>query len=71
MRTEGTSGQCVRHRGQPVALEGLDIAGVGESGQSGIDRHPGQQGEIVALGSLLGLAFAEQGDLLPQSGQTT
>ena len=61
--------QDVGHGGEPLALEVLDASGVGQLGQLGVDGHPGQELQAVGLGGGLGLALAEEGDLLPASGQ--
>ena len=49
---------------QPLALEGFDVALVGQSGQSRVDGHFRQQRQVVPLGGLGGLALAEEVDLL-------
>ena len=60
--------QLVGHGVQPIALEILDAALVHQLGQLRVDGHPGQQGQTVFIGGLLGLALAEGIELLPAVG---
>ena len=53
---------------EPIALEVLDAARVGEFRQRRVDGHLRQQGQTVAVGGLLRLALAEEVDLLAAVG---